>query len=188
MPNDPFSGLPQVPWFTVQSIDFSHDEILPLEQRSAMFGAEGGRDLSPQLAWTGAPRGTKSFAVTMYDPDSPTGAGFWHWAVVDIQANVSSLQAGAGSSSSLNLPPHAYHLRNDAGVAGYVGGSPSAGSGEHRFFFVVHALDVRQIKIPPTSTPSFLGLHLALHIIGRAVIVATGADLAPKQLWFAGTH
>ena len=188
MPNDPFYGLPHVPWFTINSADFMNGEILPLPQRSAMFGAEGGRDLSPQLAWEGAPRGTKSFALTMYDPDAPTGAGFWHWAVVDIQSDVSSLAPGAGSSSGKGLPPHAYHLHNDAGFAGYVGGSPSAGSGEHRFYFILHALDVRQIKIPPTSTPSFLGLHLALHTLARAVVVANGADVAPQQLWYGGSH
>ncbi len=179
MPNDPLAGLPEVPDFHVESTDVLHGEPLPLPQRSNLFGAEGGRDLSPQLSWKGAPRGTKSFAVTMYDPDAPTGAGFWHWAVADIPAEVSQLPTGAGTNA---LPVRAFHLPNDAGIFGYVGGSPSAGSGEHRFYFIVHALDVRHIAIEPTATPSFLGLHLVHHVVGRAVLVATAADQMPRSI------
>jgi Raf kinase inhibitor-like YbhB/YbcL family protein len=188
MSNDPLAGLPDVPAFQLRSTDVAHGEPLPLAQRSFLFGAEGGRDLSPQLSWTLAPRKTKSFVVTMYDPDAPTGAGFWHWAIADIPADSTELATGAGAESGALLPRRAFHLPNDVGIRGYVGGSPAAGSGEHRYYFVVHALDVHQIKVAPTATPSYLGLHLVHHVIGRAVLIATASDNMPRSILATAPH
>ena len=95
MSRDPYADLPQVPWFSLSSDDIKDGEQVPPAQRSGIFGA-GGEDVSPGLSWSGFPEGTKSFAVTVYDPDAPTASGFWHWAVVDLPSRVTSLPAGAG--------------------------------------------------------------------------------------------
>ena len=94
--NDPFARLPAVPAFTVTSTDVTDGQELPPAQMSAIFGVPGGQDLSPQLSWSGAPAETKSYTVTMYDPEAPSGSGFWHWALADIPAAVTGLPAGAG--------------------------------------------------------------------------------------------
>ena len=98
--NDPFARLPVVPSFTVTSTDVTDGQALPLAQMSAIFGVPGGKDLSPQLSWSGAPAETKSYTVTMYDPDAPSGSGFWHWAVADIPASVTGLPTGAAPGAS----------------------------------------------------------------------------------------
>lgn len=175
MRNNPFAQLPNAPWFAVTSNDIL-DGVLPLRQRSNRFGAEGGKDESPHLSWSGAPRATKSFAVTMYDPDAPTGSGFWHWAVADIPVTVTELATGAGDRDGLLLPKGAFHLPNDTRSPDYVGGSPSAGGSEHRYFFVVHALSVKKINVSVASTPAYLGMYMAHYILGRAALMAIAAD------------
>ena len=98
--NDPFARLPVVPSFTVTSTDVTDGQALPPAQMSGIFGVPGGEDLSPQLSWSGAPAETRSYTVTMYDPDAPSGSGFWHWAVADIPASVTGLPAGAGEGTA----------------------------------------------------------------------------------------
>jgi Raf kinase inhibitor-like YbhB/YbcL family protein len=171
--NDPFARLPKVPSFTVTSTTIQDGAPLPSAQMSGAFGVPGGKDASPQLSWAGAPRGTKSFAVTVYDPDAPTMSGFWHWAVANIPAAVTSLPEGAGDEKGALLPRGAFQLRNDAGGARYLGAAPPAGDGPHRYFFVVHALDVEDIGVPAGSTPAFLAFNMLSHILGRAVLMAT---------------
>jgi hypothetical protein len=97
----------------VTSTDVTDGQALPLAQMSAIFGVPGGKDLSPQLSWSGAPGETKSYTVTMYDPDAPSGSGFWHWAVADIPGSVTGLPTGAGDGTE-HLPTGAFHLPNDA--------------------------------------------------------------------------
>ena len=97
--NDPFEGLPRAPGFTVTSTSVEDGKPLPAAQMSGMLGVPGGRDTSPQLSWSGAPDGTRSYAVTVYDPDAPTMSGWWHWAVVNIPADVTSLPEGAGDDA-----------------------------------------------------------------------------------------
>lgn len=172
-PNDPFARLPEVPSFTVTSETIFHGQTLPVGQMSGAFGVPGGQDLSPQLSWTGAPEGTRSYAVTMYDPDAPTGSGFWHWAVTGIPATVTSLPEGAGDDQGSGLPDGSYQLAGDAGAARFIGGAPPAGHGEHRYFVTVHALDVEDLGVPPESSPAFLGFNMASHILGRATLIAT---------------
>ncbi|MFJ7213035.1 YbhB/YbcL family Raf kinase inhibitor-like protein [Amycolatopsis sp. NPDC098790] len=167
--NDPFARLPEAAAFSVTSTSVADGAAWPLEQWSS--GVPGGKDLSPQLSWSGAPEGTKSYAVTVYDPDAPTGSGFWHWAVADIPATVTDLPEGAGDDTG--LPEGAFQLPNDARVARYLGAAPPAGHGPHRYFVVVHALDVDSIGVPADATPALLGFTMAGHILGRAVLTAT---------------
>lgn len=170
MTYNPYDTLPAVPSFHVTSDDVRDGEKLANPQVSGIFGA-GGQDVSPQLSWSGFPAGTKSFAVTMYDPDAPTASGFWHWAVADIPAAVTSLPNGAGDDSGSGLPAGAFQLRTDGGVARYLGAAPPAGHGPHRYFFVVHAVDVEMLGIDKDATPAVLGFNLFSHTLGRAMIV-----------------
>jgi len=168
----PYDTLPSVPRFDVASTDVTHGEALPTEQLSGIFGA-GGEDISPHLSWSGFPSETKSFVVTCYDPDAPTASGFWHWAVVDIPASVTSLPTGAGNESGSGLPPGAFQLRNDAGLARYLGAAPPPGHGPHRYFFVVHAVGVETLGIPEEATNAFLGFNLFDRTLARATLVCS---------------
>lgn len=172
MSRNPYDDLPEVARFEVTSDDVAHGETLPRPQVSGVMGA-GGEDVSPHLSWSGAPEGTKSFAVTIYDPDAPTASGFWHWAVFDLPASVTELPAGAGAADGSTLPDGATQLKNDGGMVGYVGAAPPAGHGEHHYYTVVHAVDVEKLDVPAEATPAFLGFNLFSHTLGRAVIVST---------------
>jgi Raf kinase inhibitor-like YbhB/YbcL family protein len=171
--NDPFARLPEVPSFSLTSTSAADGEPFHVAQMSGAFGVPGGADLSPQLSWSGAPEATRSYAITVFDPDAPTGSGFWHWAVANIPADVTSLPEGAGDDSGRLLPAGAITLRNDAGSARFLGAVPPAGHGAHRYFITVHALDVQDIEVAPDSTPAMLGFQMASHILARATIVPT---------------
>ncbi|MFI1235437.1 YbhB/YbcL family Raf kinase inhibitor-like protein [Nocardia salmonicida] len=171
MSYNPYDALPTVPSFTVTSTDITDGESLANDQVSGVFGA-GGKDISPQLSWSGFPEGTQSFAVTVYDPDAPTASGFWHWAVADIPASVTTLDAGAGSEGG-NLPAGAVSLRNDGGFPGFVGAAPPKGHGPHRYFVVVHAVDVPALEVGTDASPAYLGFNLFSHTLGRATLIGT---------------
>ena len=153
MTRNPYEGLPQVPTFTLTSTDVVDGQTLAMAQVSGMMGSGGG-DVSPQLSWSDFPANTKSFAVTIYDPDAPTASGFWHWAVADIPVVTTSLPAGAGDSNGASLPSGALQLRNDAGVRGYVGAAPPAGHGPHHYYVAVHAVDVESLGLPEYASPA----------------------------------
>ncbi|MFD2420174.1 YbhB/YbcL family Raf kinase inhibitor-like protein [Amycolatopsis pigmentata] len=157
----------------MSSKDVVEGKPLPAAQWSGIFGVPGGEDVSPQLSWSGAPEGTKSYAVTMYDPDAPTGSGFWHWAVADLPASVTELPSDAGNGTGELLPSGALQIPNDARAARYIGAAPPPGSGVHRYYIVVHALDVEKIGVDENSTPAFLGFNFLGHILGRAVLCPT---------------
>ncbi len=168
----PYEHLPEVPSFTVTSDEISDGDTLPTPHLSAVFGA-GGDDRSPHLRWEGAPKGTKSFAVTCFDPDAPTGSGFWHWVVFDVPASVTELASGAGGpEGGPDLPAGAKHARNDAGLPGYLGAAPPPGHGPHRYVFTVHALDVDQLGLGEDATPALVGFNLFGHTLGRGMLVA----------------
>ena len=167
---NPYEALPAVPTFTLTSNDVDDGQVLPLDQRSA---GVGGKDISPQLSWSGAPAGTKSYAVTMYDPDAPTPSGFWHWAVFGIPPSVTSLPRNAGAMGDATLPKGAVQLPNDARMAGYIGAAPPKDHGQHRYFIVVHALDVGTLPVPHDGTPAYLSFNMHGHTLARATIVAT---------------
>ncbi len=173
--NDPFARLPEAATFTVTSSSVTDGAAWAPEQL-------GGRDLSPQLSWSGAPEGTRSYAVTVYDPDAPTGSGFWHWAVADIPATCTELPEGAGDETGSGLPEGAFQLPNDARLARYAGAAPPAGHGPHRYFVVVHALDVESIGVPADGTPALLGFLMSGHVLGRAVLVATAETPGPELI------
>jgi Raf kinase inhibitor-like YbhB/YbcL family protein len=171
--NDPFARLPEAPTFTLTSTTIADGQRWAAAQHSKAFGVPGGEDVSPQLSWSGAPEGTKSYVVTVFDPDAPTGSGFWHWAVANIPADVTELPEGAGDDTGSGLPEKAYQLPNDGRAARFYGAAPPAGHGEHRYFVVVTALDVEDIGVPPDATPAFLGFNLLGHVLGRAHLMAT---------------
>ncbi|MEV0546822.1 YbhB/YbcL family Raf kinase inhibitor-like protein [Nocardia salmonicida] len=171
MSYNPYDALPTVPSFTVTSADITDGQPLANDQVSGVFGA-GGKDISPQLSWSGFPEGTQSFVVTVYDPDAPTASGFWHWAVADIPASVTTLDAGAGSEGG-NLPAGAVSLRNDGGFPGFVGAAPPKGHGPHRYFVVVHAVDVPALEVGTDASPAYLGFNLFSHTLGRATLIGT---------------
>ena len=148
---DPYAPLPQVPSFTVTSTDIADGERLAPAQ---LTGYAGGDDVPPQLSWSGSPEATSSFAVTMYDPDAPTASGYWHWAVANLPAGVTTLDTGAGAGPG--LPEGALALRNDSGGSAFQGAGPPEGHGRHRYFVVVHAVDVERLDLPPDVTPAVL--------------------------------
>jgi Raf kinase inhibitor-like YbhB/YbcL family protein len=170
-PPIPYDHLPPVPEMSLTSDDVQHGEEVPNEQCADMMGMTGDNQ-SPHLQWSGAPDGTQSFAVTCYDPDAPTGSGFWHWVVFDIPADVTELARGAGSDDA-SLPPGAQHARNDAGGLGYMGPAPPEGHGEHRYVFAVHALGVPTLGIDSSASPAYVGFNLTFNTLARGVLVAT---------------
>ena len=172
MSRNPYEDLPQLPSFTVTSADVADGQSLAMAQVSGIMGA-GGSDTSPQLSWSGFPEDTKSFAITIYDPDAPTASGFWHWALADVPAGVTSLPSGAGSVEGAVLPSGVLRVANDAGTLGYVGAAPPAGHGIHHYYIAVHAVDVETLGLPEGASPAYLGFNLFMHSVARAVIVGT---------------
>ncbi|TMC73591.1 MAG: YbhB/YbcL family Raf kinase inhibitor-like protein [Chloroflexi bacterium] len=147
---NPYDHLPRAASFSLTSSDLREGEKLAMPQVSGIFGA-GGQDVSPQLSWSGFPSGTKSFVVTMCDPEAPTVSGFWHWAVVNIPGNVTELPTGAGDESGSRLPP-------------------GAGHGRHRYIFAALALEAEKIEIDREATPAWLMFNLFKGTLGRAFL------------------
>lgn len=175
----PYDTLPAVPEFAVTSADVADGAPLPVAQYAAMSGVAAAEDRSPQLAWSGFPAATRSFVVTMYDPDALTPSGFWHWAVADIAASVTSLDGGVGKPGDGALPEGAFHVANDVREAGYVGAAPPPGTGKHRYYIAVNALDVPSVTalgITPEATPAALSFFILQHTVARAVLVAWAGD------------
>jgi Raf kinase inhibitor-like YbhB/YbcL family protein len=164
---NPYDLLPTVPSFTVTSEDVTDGAPLKDEQVAA-FG-----NTSPQLSWSGAPEGTKSFCVTCFDPDAPTPSGFWHWAVVDIPADVTSLPTGAGAEGGAQLPAGAYMLKNDGGSSCFMGAAPPQGDQVHRYYFVVHAVSEETLGIDEHASNAVLCFNLAFKTLGRAILHGT---------------
>jgi len=135
------------------------------------FGCAGGNQ-SPALHWSGAPAGTQSYAVTMYDPDAPTGSGWWHWTVVNIPATVAELRPDAGAAGGANLPAGASHVRIDYGVAAWGGLCPPPGDAPHRYVFTVHALKVPRLDLPADATAALAGYMIHAHSLGKATLTA----------------
>lgn len=169
--NSPYGRLPLVPALTISSSSVAADGSLGPDQYSAIFGVPGGEDLSPQLTWSGAPTSTKSFVVSMYDPEAPTPSGLWHWMVADIPADTTDLAAGV-----IDLPGNAWTVKNDARTALYVGSAPAIHAVDH-YAIVVQALDIasiREVGLDEEATPGFNSFSIVSHIVGRGVLWAVG--------------
>ncbi len=166
----PYDFLPPVPAFTVESDDVAHGEQMAT-LRSTTASACPGTTSPRACAGPAFPPETKSFAVTAYDPDAPTGSGFWHWLVVDIPASVTELPAGAGAEGGAGLPAGAYSVRNDYGTKDFGGAAPPQGDPPHRYVFAVHALDVHKLDIDSDVSPAVTGFNLRFHTIARGLLV-----------------
>jgi len=149
--------------FQVWSKDIEHGGKLAAAQ---VFNGMGhsGENRSPHLAWSGAPPGTKSFAVTAYDPDAPTGSGWWHWIVLNIPASTHELPSGASGDG--RLPAGTLETRTDYGQPGYGGAAPPPGP-SHRYIFTVHALDVEKIDLPADASGAMAGFMINAHRLGQ---------------------
>jgi Raf kinase inhibitor-like YbhB/YbcL family protein len=154
----------------VTSTSFSDGDYLPADHILAAsfgFGCSGG-NMSPELAWSGAPDGTKSFAVTAFDPDAPTGSGFWHWVVVNIPAGVTELPLDAGNPRSNALPRGAMQTRTDFGTPGYGGPCPPMGDHPHRYIFTVFAVGADQLSVTPDTSAAVIGFMLHFNTLAKA--------------------
>jgi Raf kinase inhibitor-like YbhB/YbcL family protein len=163
---DPYALLPAVGSFEVTSTDIVDGQPVPLRHAHTSVG---GDNVSPHLSWSGFPAGTKGFAVTVFDPDAPTPCGFWHWLLVNVPASVTELASGAAN------PPGSFGVRNDFGGDAFDGPAPPAGDQVHRYFFVVHALDVEALDVSPAVSPAVVCFNLTFHTLARAVITPTYA-------------
>jgi Raf kinase inhibitor-like YbhB/YbcL family protein len=157
--------------FTLTSPDIASGATIDKKFEFDGFGCSG-ENKSPTLKWSGAPKDTKSFAVTVYDPDAPTGSGWWHWFVINIPANVTELPANAGAVGGANLPKGASHVRIDYGVAGWGGVCPPEGDPPHRYVFTVHALGTDKLEIPPDATAALAGFMVNANTIAKASFTA----------------
>jgi Raf kinase inhibitor-like YbhB/YbcL family protein len=171
LPPDPYSLLPQIPAFVLASDDVQDGK--PIDPQFVHSWAAGTQDTSPELHWSGFPKETRSFVVTLYDPDAATGSGFWHWMLVGLPPLVTALRRGAGIDK--DLPKGAFHIRNDLGGKRYLGPAPPPGDRPHRYVFAVHALDVAALDITSDTSPAFVGFNMTGHTLARAVIRPTFA-------------
>ncbi len=154
----------------LSSSDITQGKAMDKSQVFQGFGCSGD-NLSPQLSWSGAPEGTKAFAIFAYDPDAPTGSGWWHWQAVNIPADVTSLPAGAGDPSQSLMPKGSLQLNNDYGVKGFGGACPPAGHGVHRYQFTVHALS-QELELPENASAALTGFMVNAHSIASSTIEA----------------
>jgi Raf kinase inhibitor-like YbhB/YbcL family protein len=157
--------------FKLESPDIKAGGTLDKKFEANVFGCSG-ENKSPALKWNGAPKDTKSFAVTVYDPDAPTGSGWWHWSVINIPANVTELKPDAGNASNANLPPGARQVRIDYGVAAWGGACPPPGDKPHRYIFTVHALRMDKLDIPADATAALAGFMINANSLGKASFTA----------------
>ena len=162
-----FKGL-YAQTFTLSSADLGGQ--FTNEFVAGNFGCNGNNQ-SPELHWTNAPAGTKSFAVTMYDPDAPTGSGFWHWVIVNIPAATHQLKRGAGSTQAQLAPAGSLQSSNDTGAAGYQGPCPPEGDASHRYIITIYALNTDRLGTSTNSTAALTGFLLNKASIAKASII-----------------
>ena len=167
---NPYDFLPAKPSFELTSDDVTAGGTLAEAQVFNGFGLTGG-NLSPHLRWSGAPEATAGYVVSVFDPDAPTGSGFWHWVVVNLPADVTELPAGAGSGDDALPGAGAFHVRSDYGAPAYGGPAPLAAPKSHRYIFTVHALD-EPLDVTPDVSPAVVGFNLFFHTLARAQFTA----------------
>jgi len=157
--------------FVVRSADIKPASTIGEEQVFSGFGCQGG-NISPALNWSGAPAGTQSYAVTVYDPDAPTGSGWWHWVVFNIPANAKGLAKNAGVAQSALMPTGSIQSRTDYGKPGYGGPCPPIGDKPHRYTFTVHALKVDKLPLDADTPAAMVGYFLHQNTLKKAVLNA----------------
>jgi Raf kinase inhibitor-like YbhB/YbcL family protein len=162
---DPYPLLPAVPSFTVTSDDVTDGQPLKDDQVADLG------NISPQLSWEPV-EGAQSYTVTCFDPDAPTPSGFWHWVLVDLPADVTSLPTGAGAAGA-ELPGNAFMCRNDGGSKDFMGAAPPAGDQVHRYFFVVHAVTEPTLGVDSDASPAVVSFNLAFKTAARAILHGT---------------
>lgn len=155
--------------FTLKSSELGGQATL--EQVFGGFGCTG-ENISPQLSWENAPKGTKSFAITMYDPDAPTGSGWWHWVAFDIPMNTTELKSGAGSTKANLLPKGVIQSMTDYGTTGYGGPCPPEGHGFHTYIITIYALNTETLGLDEKANPALAGYMINSKTIEKASIVA----------------
>jgi Raf kinase inhibitor-like YbhB/YbcL family protein len=153
--------------FQLSSPDIAPDSTIDKRFEYNGFGCNG-ENRSPVLRWSGAPEGTKSYALTCYDPDAPTGSGWWHWVLVNVPAGTSELQADAGNASGANLPPGAQQIRNDYGENAWGGMAPPPGDPPHRYIFTLHALGTERLDLPAGATAALAGFMINANTLAKA--------------------
>ena len=151
----------------VSSKSFSDGADIPMEN---VFTGCGGKNVSPQLSWSGAPSGTKSFAIGCFDPDAPTGSGYWHWVLFNLPGETTSLEAGEGNEETPRGGTTGY---SDFGMNEYGGPCPPKGDGQHRYIFTVHALKIPTIGVNPDVSPAYVGFNVHFNALGSATLTAT---------------
>lgn len=166
---DPYQLLPATGSFTLTSTDVRDGEQLP---NSAVHRSAGGENTSPQLSWSGFPEETTSFVVTCFDPDAPVPGGFWHWIAVNLPVTTTELPAGAGADDA-GLPGNAFHVRNDFSSRDFGGAAPPPGDHPHRYYFVVHAVDVDALEVDENASAAVVSFNLAFHTLARAIVTPT---------------
>jgi Raf kinase inhibitor-like YbhB/YbcL family protein len=154
---------------TLSSQDLVHGKFMTKAQEFNGFGCTGG-DSSPHLKWSGAPEGTKSFAITVYDPDAPTGSGWWHWQIVNIPKEVAEIAANSGSTKKDLAPKGSMQVKNDYGVRGFGGACPPSGHGIHHYRFTVHALSVEKLELPEDASGALTGYMINSNTIESSTI------------------
>ena len=164
-------AVAQAAGFTLSSPDIKPNSTIDKKFEFNGFGCSG-ENKSPALKWSGAPKDTKSFAVTVYDPDAPSGSGWWHWSVVDIPASVTELPADAGAAGGANLPSGATAVRSDFGVAAWGGVCPPRGDKPHRYVFTVHALKTDKLEVPADATAALVSDMINGDSIAKASFTA----------------
>ncbi|MEZ5092684.1 YbhB/YbcL family Raf kinase inhibitor-like protein [Nocardioides sp.] len=163
---NPYDLLPATESFSITSTDVAEGQPLNDDQVAA------AGNTSPQLSWSGAPEGTRSYTVTCFDPDAPTPSGFWHWVLVDLPADCTSLPAGAGAEGA-TLPGAAFMCRNDGGPKAFMGAAPPEGDMVHRYYFVVHAVGEDSLGVDSDASPAVVSFNLAFKTLGRAILHGT---------------
>jgi Raf kinase inhibitor-like YbhB/YbcL family protein len=161
----------QAAGFKLSSATIKPGGMLTDAQVFSGFGCTG-KNISPGLAWSGAPAGTKSFALTVYDPDAPTGSGWWHWVVFNIPAAANELPEGAGSAGGKGLPTGSVQGRTDFGSPGFGGACPPAGDKPHRYVFTVYALKTDKLEVPADATAALVGFMINANKLGEAKFTA----------------
>lgn len=155
--------------FQLTSPDMAEGKTMGLKQVLNGFGCQGGNQ-SPALHWQGEPKDTKSFAITAYDPDAPTGSGWWHWIVVNLPASMHSLAAGAGNGQ---LPAEALQTRTDFGTPGFGGACPPQGDKPHRYVFTVHALKTDRLELDAQASGAMAGYFINANTLSKATLTAS---------------